>query len=108
LGGSRYSPRLCPHSFRKADMTREDIEKFIEESGYSEDEILLIDDHDNAFMGLIERCGSVVALYDGDIILNSLADMCGSVAAGEEYFQFNILGAYVGEKTPYILTMRAL
>jgi len=52
---------------------------------------------DEAIIGVEERAG--VVAYDIDKIIEILMrDMTEDEAV--EYFEFNILGAYVGEKTP--------
>ena len=55
---------------------------------------------DEAIIGVAERIGmEPVVAYDTDKIIEILSrDMTEDEAV--EYFEFNILGAYVGEKTP--------
>jgi hypothetical protein len=80
-------------------------------SQYNE-EALTADGLDGAIIGMCERSGtpSVVA-YDRDKCIEILAkqfdysdpDLDGHDAA-EEYFDFNVAGAYVGENTPVFIT----
>lgn len=65
-------------------------------------DILLADGFDEALVGTAERCGmDTVALYDIDKCIEILMqrdDMTYEEAV--EFFDFNVLGAYMGEKTP--------
>jgi hypothetical protein len=88
-------------------MTREQIAAFIEERGLDEYEILLADGFDDAFMGLVERAGSSqpVACYDRDRCIEILMEQgIGDYTDAVEYFDFNVIGAYVGDGTPYFMT----
>jgi len=59
--------------------------------------LLFADGFDEAIMGVEERAG--VVAYDIDKIIEILMrEMTEEEAV--EYFEFNILGAYMGEKTP--------
>jgi len=66
--------------------------------------LLFADGFDEAIIGVEERAG--VVAYDIDKIIEILMrEMTEDEAV--EYFEFNILGAYVGEKTPvYIKIVR--
>jgi hypothetical protein len=66
--------------------------------------LLFADGFDEAIIGVEERAG--VVAYDIDKIIEILMrEMTEDEAV--EYFEFNILGAYMGEKTPvYIKIMR--
>ena len=60
--------------------------------------------YDEAVIGVVERAGgqSVIA-YDTQIILSILErDM--SPEEAQEFFEYNILGAYMGEMTPVFIT----
>ena len=57
------------------------------------EEALLLDGHDNAFIGLASRCGGpVVALYDPDIIVDTLHAQGMTTEEAQEYYEFNIAG----------------
>jgi len=59
--------------------------------------LLFADGFDEAIMGVEESAG--VVAYDIDKIIEILSrEMTEDEAI--EYFEFNILGAYMGEKTP--------
>lgn len=83
-------------------LTKEGVERLAEMFP----EIILWDGLDGALIGVAERCGmDPVAAYDyGECIriLRDQSDMSQEDAV--EYFEFNVLGAYVGEKTPIVVT----
>lgn len=80
--------------------TRSDIEEFLCERG--EEEVLLADGFDVAFLGTATRCGKPpIAIYD--------YWKCVAVLVGRdhmtrdeatEFMDFNVTGAWVGEGTP--------
>ena len=83
-------------------MSREEIEEINPEA-------LLCGGFDEAIIGLAERInlGPVVA-YDVDKMLKIMVERDGmSYEDAMEYFDYNILGAWMGENTPvYIQTYR--
>jgi len=74
-----------------------------------DEDILLADGFDFAFLGIAERCGSPpVAVYDRDACIRLLVSRDGMTPEeAEEYFEYNVVGAYVGEQTPWFLTKLA-
>ena len=61
--------------------------------------ILLADGFDDCLIGLTFRGEELVALYSADAVIGKLArDMSYDDAV--DYFEFNIGGAYMGERTP--------
>lgn len=60
---------------------------------------------DDAIIGVGQRCGHVnVIVYDSQKIVDILVERDGmDREEAWEYFEFNILGAYVGESTPMYL-----
>jgi hypothetical protein len=66
--------------------------------------LLFADGFDDAIIGVAERIGmEAVVAYSVGAILQILAqDMTEDEAV--EYFEFNILGAYVGERTPVFIS----
>ena len=85
-------------------MLREDISEINPEA-------LLVDGFDEAIIGMAERInlGPVVA-YDIDKIIEILAkdmdselDEDTKTSMAYEYFEFNILGAWVGDNTPIFI-----
>ena len=87
-------------------MTRDDISQLSLEHGV--EDALLADGFEDAFIGFAERCASKpVAVYDYANAVKILVDRDGmDETEAEEYLQFNILGAYVGEQTPWFITVR--
>lgn len=71
------------------------------------EDIRLLDGFDAAIIGVAERAGGMlVAAYDRSMIIDILArDMTREEA--EEFLEFNILSAWVGEHTPVIVDFRA-
>ena len=66
--------------------------------------LLFADGFDDAILGVAERIGmEAVVAYSTPKIIEILArDMTEDEAV--EYFEFNILGAYVGERTPVFIS----
>ena len=72
---------------------------------------LLLDGHDNALLGYAQRFGmDPVACYDYHKVIENLINTFDEDISKEdkhemalEWFQFNIIGAWVGEKTPCFL-----
>ena len=75
---------------------------------WGDEELLFLDpakDFDCAIVGVAEHIEmEPVVAYDKELILKQLCkDMTYEEAV--EYFEFNILGSYMGEKTPIFLTL---
>jgi hypothetical protein len=70
-------------------------------------DLLTIDGFDEAVIGVVERAGLLAVCYDRSKILNILMrDMNETEAV--EYYEYNILGAYMGESTPVYLDVMPL
>ena len=70
-----------------------------------DENILLADGFEDAFIGYIERAGlPTVACYNKTKCLKILTKDMDTEEA-EEFFYFNVLGAFVGEYTPCFLTL---
>jgi hypothetical protein len=67
--------------------------------------MLQCDGFEAAFLGVIERCGQPpIACYSYDGMVAVLMERDGMERdEAEEYLQFNVLGAWVGDETPAIL-----
>lgn len=62
------------------------------------------EEFDEAIIGVAERIGqSAVVAYDTTKLVEVLSRTM-SVDEAYEFFEFNILGAYVGERTPMFIT----
>jgi hypothetical protein len=68
-------------------------------------DLLTIDGFDEAVIGVVERAGLLAVCYDRNKIISILMRDMNQEEAWE-YYEFNILGAYMGESTPvYLDTM---
>ena len=60
---------------------------------------------DKAIVGFAERCGMCVVAYSRDRLIDLLVEHEEmELEEALEHFEFNILGAYVGEHTPVFIT----
>ena len=88
--------------------TKKDIERgvanYLEENFPDNlDDILLADGFEEAFMGVAQSKGSKPrACYDSGKCIKVLMEDGNDMTAREavEYFEFNVIDAYVGESTP--------
>ena len=80
-------------------MTREQIQELLEDEN---PEALLADGFEDAFVGLARRCGQpTLVVYDyarGVAVLMEREGMSHEDA--EEWMEFNVVGAWMGEHTP--------
>lgn len=69
-------------------------------------EALVADGYDDCIVGIVSQCGRPTILcYDSTKIINKLIERDGMTREdAEEFFDFNILGAYMGPNTPMFLT----
>ena len=84
--------------------TEQEVQDWIIE--YNE-EALLADGFEEAFLGVSEVYGRPpLATYDRDKCIDILIQRDGmTYEEAEEYFDFNVRGAWVGENTPIYLTL---
>lgn len=69
-----------------------------------DEDFLFADGFDEAIMGHGERCGLSVVVYNADKCLEILRENDGMTEdEAYEFFEYNVLGSYVGEKTPIFL-----
>jgi hypothetical protein len=92
-----------PQSETKArKLLLDQIHEFCE----NDEEIMLADGFEEAFIGVVSGCGRpTVACYDYEkcvAVLEKRDEMDRESA--EEWMDFNVTGAWVGEKTPLFLT----
>lgn len=66
------------------------------------DTLILCDDLLPAFVGIVERFGAPpIACYDYDAVIDLYVHRDGMTPEeAAEYFEFNVLGAWVGDHTP--------
>jgi len=71
------------------------------------DEALTADGFDDAIMGIGERCGQpTLVAYDRTKFIQILIDRDGmDYEEAVEFFEFNTVGAWVGENTPIFITL---
>jgi len=80
-----------------------ELEEYLEE--YLGEGALKADGFDEAIVGVVSRCGfNPVVCYSQQKIIQILMDRDGmDYEEAQEYYSFNISGAYVGEGTPMFL-----
>jgi hypothetical protein len=79
---------------------------FREVLGEIDDEFLMLPpEFDDALVGFVQVFSRQAACYDQERVLEILESQGMSEQAALDYFEFNVVGAYVGEKTPAFLTM---
>ena len=90
-------------SWTKKD-TERGVANYLEENFPDNlDDILLADGFERAFIGVVESKGSKPrACYDSGKCIKVLMEDGSDMTAREavEYFEFNVIDAYVGESTP--------
>mgnify|MGYP003111639308 FL=1 len=79
-------------------MEPEDVRSYLAELN---PQALLADGFDRALVGVAGRCGmAALAVYDRDKCIEILMEEGMDWPEAEEYFCFNVEGAYLGEGTP--------
>lgn len=83
-------------------MTREEIlERFDED-----EELMFMDGYDDCIVGIVERFGQApIICYDKFKILESLVKDGMTEEEAEEFFYFNQIGAWVGDRTPCFIEL---
>jgi hypothetical protein len=71
----------------------------------TDEEIMLMDGFEEAFIGFSRRCGQpTLATYSFDKMIQVLVERDDmNVIEAEEYISYNCAGAWMGELTPVIL-----
>jgi len=82
--------------------TREQIDEWVSEA-FPEQEILFADVFEDAFLGVAMQFNKPISIFDYDKCLTILQEDGMSYHEAEEYMEFNVVGAYVGEHTPAFL-----
>jgi len=78
------------------------LKEKIEDMLGEDENVLLADGFDDAFVGIGRQFGKPFAIYERSKCIDILQqDM--SEEEAEEYFQYNVEGAWVGENTPIFL-----
>ena len=80
---------------------RESIRQACIDIADSDEPLLFVEGHDKAIMGVTERDGVALVVYDGGKILRRLRKRDGmSKDEADEFFAYNIAGTWMGEQTP--------
>lgn len=66
-------------------------------------DVMTMDGYDDAIIGVVERIGLEVVCYDLDKVIEILMKQGMDEDDAWEWYQFNMVGAWVGEKTPVFL-----
>ena len=80
-------------------MTKEELNQVIEEMLGEDETIMLADGFEDAFIGVGRQFNQPFAIYDRGFCIDILMEDMSNEEA-EEYFEYNVQGAYVGESTP--------
>lgn len=82
-------------------------ERLREELAAVDEEMVLADGFDDAIIGYVEIAGgSTLALYDREKCIKVLMQRDKmSRADANEFFDFNVVGSYVGDRTPAFATI---
>lgn len=88
----------------KDEMCKFRIEQIMD--ALEESEALLADGFDDALVGHTQGA-NVVAVYEYDMCVHILMDRDGMTCTEAiEFMDFNVVGAYVGPKTPMFVSLR--
>ena len=80
---------------------REQIDQFADEN---EVELLTADGFDDAIIGIGRQFNKHVVVYDTDVVIQTLITRDNmTLDDAMEFFEYNIVGAYVGENTPMFM-----
>jgi hypothetical protein len=85
----------------KNDSLNKQIISFIVEN--YEDEVLLADGFETAFIGIGYRGDTPCSVYDTDKCIKALMNQGMNWDEATEYFEFNVEGSFVGEQTPIFI-----
>lgn len=78
---------------------RKQIDEWIMDN-YPDSEILIADGLEEAFMGVATQFNTPIAIFDEEKCIDILVNQGMNTEEAIEYYEFNILGAYVGVNTP--------
>lgn len=78
-----------------------DQSDFVERIAEIDEDILLADGLEGALIGYLDHWGHTIALYDRDKCIEILMEQLDcDYDDAVEYFDFNVSGAYMGDRTP--------
>lgn len=82
------------------------VQEFASMSDGDDHKIMLVDGFEEALIGMAFRFGGVqAAAYDVEKIMEILQGQGMNEEEAVEFFEFNIIGAWVGEGTPIFVHM---
>lgn len=69
-----------------------------------------MDGFDDCVIGMVARCGQATPCicYDMDLVISKLMLQGMSREDAEEFFEYNQIGSWVGEGTPFFLTRMSM
>lgn len=69
------------------------------------EDALVMDGFDDCAIGILERFGmNHIVIYDKQMVIDQLIEEgCDDREGAEEYYEYNQLGAWLGDKTPGFL-----
>jgi hypothetical protein len=81
------------------EMSPNEIKAYLEDVN---PDALICDGLDSALVGVVRKpCQGEVAMYDEDLCIRLLmSDLSMTYSEAVDYFEFNIVGAYLGPDTP--------
>jgi len=73
--------------------------------GLEDQDLLLMDGFNDCIVGVVERCGQeLIVCYDKEKVVTKLEADGMTNEEAEEFFYFNQLGAWMGDRTPCFLS----
>jgi hypothetical protein len=97
-------PPVATYTVRMAnDTARARLDRYAEETGLT---LLTADGFDEAIVGVARQFTKTFVLYDLERVLQILMRDGLTREEAEEHFEFNIVGAFVGDATPAFLIRR--
>ena len=73
-----------------------------------ENDMLVMDGYNHCIVGVVERFGQTpLVCYDRDKVIESHMSEGMDYDEAEEFFEFNQIGAWLGESTPCFITFTA-
>jgi len=79
------------------------LKEKVEDMLGEDENVLLADGFEDAFVGIGRQFGKPMAVYNKTKCIESLVKEGMDEEEAEEYFQYNVEGAWVGENTPIFL-----
>lgn len=90
----------------EAALRKEDIHRLLISLINDDEEVLLADGFEDAFVGVARQFNKPMAIYDRRLCIEILMNRDGmSEDEAEEFFSFNVEGAWVGDNTPAFLEL---